>query len=237
MGIYRGPKIVREGLTVLLDSRSSRSYPGTGNTWYDLSGNDNHATLYNFTGPGASTASGFNTTTGYMMFDRHLGSSDGTANNYALINNSDSLDNCLITNGVTINFWLKMTSYTCTAMTKWNGSWEIYYCSALTFRTQGTGGSDYNSGLSYSTYLNQFHLITATHTGTERKFYINGVLYGTNSNAVTTQNATNPVSIGAYYNGNYATIGAIPHYSLYNRVLTAEEISQNYNAQKSGFGL
>jgi len=64
MGIYRGPKIVREGLTVLLDSRSSRSYPGTGNTWYDLSGNDNHASLYNFTGPGASNVGTNVTSTG-----------------------------------------------------------------------------------------------------------------------------------------------------------------------------
>lgn len=237
MGFYRGPNIVRDGLTVLLDSRSTRSYPGTGNTWYDLSGNGNNATLYNFTGPGASTTSGFNTTTKYMMFDRHLGSSDGAFNNYALINNSTSLDDCLVTNSVTISFWLKMTSYTCTAMTKWNGSWEIYYCDSLVFRTQGNGGSDYNSGLSYSTNLNKFHLITTTHSGTERKFYINGVLYGTNSNTVTSQDTSNPVSVGAYYNGQYATIGAIPQYSLYNRVLSASEVSQNYNAQKAEFGL
>ena len=46
-----GPNIVKDGLTVLLDSRSKRSYPGSGDTWFDLSGNNNHATLNNFSGP------------------------------------------------------------------------------------------------------------------------------------------------------------------------------------------
>jgi hypothetical protein len=237
MAFNYSPKIVTNGLTVLLDSRNPKSYPGTGNTWYDLSGNNNHGALTGFTGPSAGSTSGFDTNTGYMMFDRHSGTSDTAVNNRVIIANSDSLDQVLVTNGMTISFWLKMTTYYCTAMTKWDGSWEIYYCSNLVWRTQGTGGSDYNSGLNYITNLNKFQLITATHSGTERKFYINGVLYGTNSNTVTTQNTTNVVSIGGYSNGYYATMGAIPYYSLYNRVLSAEEIYQNFNTTKSSFGL
>ena len=50
-----GPNIVKDGLTVLLDSRSKRSYPGSGDTWFDLSGNNNHATLNNFSGPGSGS--------------------------------------------------------------------------------------------------------------------------------------------------------------------------------------
>ena len=237
MGFYYSPKIVTDGLALMLDSTNPKSYPGSGNTWYDLSGNNNHGTLYNFTGPGAESTSGFDTTTKYMMFDRHLGGSDGASNNYVQIPNSSTLDECLPQNGMTINFWMKMTTYTCTAMTKWNASWELYYCSNLVWRTQGTGGNDGNSGLSYTVYLNQFHLITATHTGTERKFYINGDLYYTNSNPISGQNTTSPVSIGAYDGGTYATIGAIPYYSLYNRALTADEAAQNYNALKSRFGI
>jgi len=51
MGFFRGPNIVTNGLTLILDSQSPRSYPGTGTTWYDLSGNNNHCTLFNFSGP------------------------------------------------------------------------------------------------------------------------------------------------------------------------------------------
>ncbi len=42
-----GPSIVRDGLVLYLDAGDRNSYPGTGNTWYDLSGNNNHGTIYN----------------------------------------------------------------------------------------------------------------------------------------------------------------------------------------------
>ena len=234
MGFFRGPNIVRDGLTVLLDSRSSRSYPGTGNTWYDLSGNGNHGTLNNFTGPSAGSTSGYDTNTKLMMFDRHVGTSNTAANNYVNITNSDSLDNCLITNGMSISFWFRQDVYQCTAMTKWNGSWEIYYCSSLVFRTQGTGGSDLNTG---DAALSGFHNICVTSTSTSRLVYVNGTIQATGSNTVSTQNTSNPISIGAYYNGNYAMEGSLPYYALYNRELSSTEVNQNYNALKSGFGL
>jgi hypothetical protein len=230
MALGHSPQIVRDGLVLYLDSLNPKSYPGTGTTWFDLSGNNNHGTLTGFTGPSAGSTSGFDTNTKYMMFDRHSGSTDSSVNNRVLITNSNSLDGAVVTTGMSISFWIKMTTYTCTAMTKWNSSWEIYYCSSLVWRTNGTGGNDGNSGLQASTNLNKFHLITATHSGTERKFYIDGNLIYTNSNTVTTQNLTNPVSIGAYDNGNYATIGAIPTYFLYNRVLSLEEVKQNFEA-------
>ena len=38
MGFFRGPNIVRDGIALALDAASPRSYPGSGTTWYDLSG-------------------------------------------------------------------------------------------------------------------------------------------------------------------------------------------------------
>jgi hypothetical protein len=38
--------IVENGLVLYLDAGTSTSYPGTGNTWIDLSGNGNTATMY-----------------------------------------------------------------------------------------------------------------------------------------------------------------------------------------------
>jgi hypothetical protein len=237
MALSHSPQIVRDGLVLYLDSMNPKSYPGNGTTWFDLSGNNNHGTLTGFTGPSAGSTSGFDTNTKHMMFDRHSGAGDGVANNRVTINNSNSLDGCVVTTGMTVSFWLKITTYTCTAMTKWSDSWEIFYCSDLHWRTNGTGGSTTNSGLAVGTNLNKFHLITATHSGTERKFYINGDLYYTNSNTVTSQNLTNPVSIGAYDNGIYATIGAIPTYLLYNRVLSAAEVKQNFEALRGRYGI
>ena len=232
MGFYRGPKIVTDGLTLALDSQSPRSYPGTGTTWYDLSGNNNHGTLVNFSGPGAGSTSGYDSNTGLMMYDRHVGASNSAANNYVNIPNSVSLKECLIQNGMSISFWLRIDVTRCTAMTKWNGSWEVYYCSQLTFRTQGTGGSDLAYG---GTAPSGFHNICVTSTASGRTIYIDSVVVATGTSTVSNQNETNPISIGAYYDGQYAMEGALPYYTLYNRELTSTEVNQNYNAIKPRF--
>jgi len=45
--MYTGPRIVTDGLVLSLDAGSERSYPGTGTTWYDLSGQGAHAEAVN----------------------------------------------------------------------------------------------------------------------------------------------------------------------------------------------
>jgi hypothetical protein len=47
--INLGPGLVYENLRMYLDAGNDKSYPGSGNTWYDLSGNNNHGTLNNTT--------------------------------------------------------------------------------------------------------------------------------------------------------------------------------------------
>jgi hypothetical protein len=47
MAISYNTYAVTESLVLSLDAANVKSYPGTGNSWYDLSGNNYHATLYN----------------------------------------------------------------------------------------------------------------------------------------------------------------------------------------------
>ena len=47
MTVYGGPEIVTSGLVLLLDAGNTKSYPGTGTRWYDLSGNNAHADAVN----------------------------------------------------------------------------------------------------------------------------------------------------------------------------------------------
>ena len=235
--MFTGPHLVTDGLVLGLDSMNPKSYPGSGTTWYDLSGNENHGTLNTFTGDGPGSTSGYDTNTKYMMFDRHVGTSDNAANNRVLINSSPSLQQCLSENGVTIEFWLRMDTYYCTAISRWAGPWEIYYCTNLVHRTIGTGGSDGNSGYSYINQFQKFHQIIATHDGTLRTLYVNGVNVLTDTNNVTSQNSSAQLPLGGYSNGNYAFVGAIPIFNLYNRALSLTEIQQNYNATKTRFGL
>ncbi len=235
MAFNYSPKIIRNGLVLYLDSTNPKSYPRSGNTWFDLSGYENHGTLNGFTGPSAGSTSGFDTNTSLMMFDRHSGASDASVNNRVIIPNSNSLDGVLCQTGMSVELWVRETSYVCTALIKWSGSWEIYYCSGLVFRVEGTGGTDLSTGV--PTSAGSWRNIVVTHSGTVAKVYVNNILISNNNNTISNQNTTNSISIGGYENGVYATNGAIPICMAYNRVLSDNEIAQNYNALKSRFNL
>ena len=45
MGLAHSPRIVTDGLVLALDAGNTKSYPGSGATWTDLSGKENDATL------------------------------------------------------------------------------------------------------------------------------------------------------------------------------------------------
>lgn len=47
MSLGHGASVVRSGLVLHLDAANVKSYPGSGTTWFDLSGNGNHFTLFN----------------------------------------------------------------------------------------------------------------------------------------------------------------------------------------------
>lgn len=237
MGTFYSPNIVTNGLTLFLDSMNLRSYPGSGTSWFDLSGNGNTGTLTAFTGASAGSTSGFDTNTGYMMFDRHVGTSDTANNNRVTIESSSSLQQCLSENGVTVEFWLRMDSYYCTALTRWSGPFEIYYCGTLVHRTFGTNAGDGDSGYSYTNQFQKFHQIVATHNGVTRTLYVNNVNVLSDTNIVSAQDSSAQLPLGGYTNGNYAFVGAIPIFKVYNRVLTSDELTQNFNAIRGRFNV
>jgi hypothetical protein len=47
MGLSHSPSIITQNLVLCLDAANSKSYPGSGTTWTDLSGNGNTGTLMN----------------------------------------------------------------------------------------------------------------------------------------------------------------------------------------------
>jgi hypothetical protein len=47
MALNYGPALVTNGLVLSLDAADKNSYPGTGTTWYDISGNGYHHTIVN----------------------------------------------------------------------------------------------------------------------------------------------------------------------------------------------
>lgn len=77
MGAYGGPNIITDGLVLSLDAGSTKSYPGTGTTWYDISGNGNDHGIVN--GPTfANGAFTMNETQGFNIGSMPTTSTTGT---------------------------------------------------------------------------------------------------------------------------------------------------------------
>lgn len=94
-----------------------------------------------------------------------------------------------------------------------------------------------------ATYItsNVWFLITTSYNNGVKKLYFNGALIGSGTVSGTLNINTNGISIGVYggQNGSraYYYTGDIANLKFYNRVLTDAEISQNYQASKTRFGL
>jgi len=226
-GIVNG-NIVRSGLVLCLDAGSTKSYPGSGTTWFDRSGNNNNGTLTN--GPSFNAGNG-----GSIVFD-------GT-NDYVVTSNFTPN----VTNK-TLSGWVKLSSTTqggggLINLQKTDGS----QFDAIVYNetNQGWGfGSNNFLRTAWSnvkeTSTNDWVNIVATYANLDYRLYRNGVLIlnTTSFNTLNFNFSSNSQlgyrhlgGGGAYLAGNIA-IG-----TLYDKVLSATEVLQNYNVTKARFGL
>ena len=220
MGLDHSPLIVTTGLQVCLDAGNIRSYSGTGNTAFDLSGTGNTSALtngptFNSSNLGAFVLDGTND---YILVNSQANILSKTAYTkiaYFYVTNFANANN-IISGGFSGQhaFWLFGSNRLYAGH---NGAWN-----------QVTGATT----LSLNTWY--FGAVTYSST-TGWKLYLNGVEDGTNANT-TTFTGNQEISIGSYSTGNNFT-GRIGSAFVYNRVLSATEIQQNYNATKGRFGL
>ena len=233
-----GPKIITSGCVLSLDAADIFSYPRTGTTWRDLSGNNNNGTLTN--GPTFSAAN-----MGSISLDGADDQIDCGTN--SSLNISDNL---------TLGIWVKFNSLSSapSLITKqWcSGNQFSYAWSILSdgrmyygFDSDGNCGSitgEYTSTNAVCT-TGIWYCLNVVHTSTSINLYSNGRLIpGTISGGYGTIYISSvPVRLGVYRNlsGAFASYlnGNIAQTVMYNRALTAAEILQNYNATKSRFGL
>jgi len=225
MGIFRGPNIVRDGLVLALDAGSERSYPGTGTTWYDLSGEGNDATLSNGTLWNSS---------GYMSTD--------ATDDYIQIPNAASLQ---VTTGFTQVIWVKIN-------TSVTGSWKNLFgkpgYTKYGIIVEWSGGNpilfDFSSGGSRNTgtlspgstgiWIMVAQSYNASGGSNNRIANIRGGVTATFTQTKTgnVDVDTGPMNIGSA--GLSLDVGLA---LLYNRGLTQTELDQIYNAQKNRFNL
>jgi len=242
MGISGGPDIVQDGLVLELDAADKNSYPGSGTSWFDLSGNNNTGTLTN--GPTFNSGNG-----GSIVFDG--------VDDYVNCGNISSL--ILSNNQFTANYWVRMAGSNrgdLFSIKNFNASQDdigffidtnnkLYaYFKVQGVVTNNGVGSGYAS-ISTTTFLrNTIYNITFGKDASQKIFmYVNGVLdnntYSTTTNTATV--ATTPFWIASNKTGATTPTlgwnGNVYNTQIYNRALSSTEINQNYNATKTRFGL
>jgi len=231
MSTKYSPQIVTSGLVLTLDAANKVSYPGSGTSWYDLSGNANTSTLIN--GP---TFSGMNS--GVIVFD-------GTDDYVSMpMNTNTRLQN----NYQTYSAYVYITSVGPNSNASlWGvgvnptGWWILWSATSITLFIE-TSGTYINYSVSVTNALNTWMNITCVidNVGRTMTVYKNGSLVGTSSQWPVFTPPNDVVELG----GNRATVntgdyikGRVSNVLLYNRVLTAIEVLQNYNVTKTRFGL
>ena len=222
MAINVRPPIVTNGLVLNLDVANTKSYSRLGTTWRDLSGFNNNGTLTN--GPTFNSVNG-----GSIVFD---GVDDYVQTPYVSQLNNFSVCSWFKNNSSTGYARIVDKSYQ-------TGFW--FGQNGLVLNQWG-GGIRQTINYGFITLSNNdWHYLVMTRSGTISILYGDGI---TNTNTFTCGSGTTDttaLSIGGtvndgagqrdWYKGNIEIV------QLYNRVLSAQEVLQNYNATKSRFGL
>ena len=230
MSVFGGPDIITDGLVLHLDAANRKSYPGSGSTWYDLSGNGNNGTIN-----GATFNGGNN---GTFSFDGD--------NDYISINAGFQLG----TNEITIAAWVYPTEDSTnggrTRGSVFGGPGAMYLglwpnassgSSAIHTAVQTTSGRP--STQTGTIYTNQWSYLLATYDGSNFKTYLNGeyVTQTTQTGVITTGTVYYVGTYGGLTDGNHTFPGRITFATIYNKYFSEQNILQNFNATKGRYGL
>jgi len=223
MAVNYGVSIVTDGLNMLLDAANTRSYPGSGTAWNDISGNGNNATLT--ASPTYSSSNlgyfAFNGTSQYATATNNI-----TVSAYSII--------CWIYSAGSQPSFAGLCQYR-------NGSpnWGL----GCSYGTPVTNQLGYSWGFDSSTYNwnsgliipnNQWVMVAISATTTSATLYLN-LVSATNVNTQTSFNF-NGFSIAndglsRLFYGNMSSV------LFYNQALSAAQIAQNFNAYRGRYGI
>ena len=211
-----GPRIVTDGLICCLDAADLNSYPGTGTTITDLSGNSNNAILYN----------------------------SPVINNgiVTLSSTNDYLEIPKVLQVGTVDFWFNSPSsgsapVITAGSNSWNSSlwqWSMFYYTPnnALFIRPNAGGGGYNI-ISHVSLNSWHHFVMTRSTTGYSKAWINGTNVISDMSSAPT--VTGYLRIGRagsiYWNGSFGSL------RLYSQELSGDQIRQNYEATKGRFGL
>jgi hypothetical protein len=225
---FQVPPINTNGLVLHLDAANPASYSGTGTTWTDLSSFGNNGTLVD--GPTYDNSNG-----GSIVFD---GLNDYVSTNLLL----NSIAN------VTLHGWVYIANTSLRGPFIRVGSGANGYSIGIGSGTFDQPGNEMialfpyvrwgNTNTNYGTGW-KFFTFTLSATSLP-KFYLNGTLiigsFAGSNPATPNSGVYLAKNIGDLGGGFRIFAGKIAQVSIYNRELSATEISEYFNATKSSYG-
>jgi hypothetical protein len=240
---FTGAPVVDGNLILWLDAGQSTSYPGTGTTWTNLANASANTTLINT--PTFDTQGWF----GFNGTDESANT--GLPGATTFTTDSD----------FTISCWARFSDYKAAAASigtlvgafnyqgyglYWNGTPSSY-----TFGSYMRYASVVSSRVSSAVSLNTWYMVTQVYSrsGNFHQLYLNNTLSGNTTSISGTFNSNlNTVFLGIGYGvGSDGTpgggtpgtrfLGDISQVMIYNRALTADEVSQNFNALRHRYGI
>ena len=225
---YGNRPIVSDGLVLCLDAANARSYPGTGTSIADLSGNGYDGTLVNGIGYSSDNF-------GYLIQDGvndHVQGTafDATFSEMTMMVWLNRRGNVSFYGGIL--FTRNAGTVPATGMTFRNTTNEIGY-------HWNNTGSTYSWASGLVAPLNEWCLCAITVTPTQGVAYLKGNnidLVATNTVAHAELSGTFRFDTADSTIGRYSIID-ISIASIYNRALTADEIQQNFNAMRGRYGI
>ena len=226
MGTGYNPKIVTDGLIVSIDARDRKSYSGSGSTWKDRSGSGNNGELFN----SPTVTSNFGGGISFEETDEFMALGDKAATNYVTVEVWYTRDSEGTGENIVFN------KENCWEINDNNGniSWAVMANNKGWFWYDSTANIDIGETV-------QFVL---RYDGDSVQSYKNGTLvqnYSYPSGGVLTNQTNAYPKLNSRHSTRTTIQNAGNHtfyqFRVYDRALTANEISQNFNAQKDRFGL
>jgi hypothetical protein len=235
MGAFGGPNIITDGLILALDAAASRSYPGSGVTWSDLSSGGNNATSQ---ASSSATTAIFNSA-GYFDLTE-------AADVYFLI---PGLNNYNFSNQISIEFLMKNTGGDYRAIVQNSddaagdsdeidirlGREDYYGGSNNGTRCVFNLNSDSNKVVVFPVARDVWTRVHCNYNGTVMNVYLNGELFASTSATGNINTVANDMKLFRHYNTGEDLVNPFSSIMIYNVALTSAQVLQNYNAQKNRF--
>jgi hypothetical protein len=220
LAITYSPKIVTDGLVLCLDAANPKSYPGSGTTWFDISGQGKNGILTN----GPTYTSGIN---GYFNFD--------ATDDYVEVNITSSP--MQTTHPITLEIWMYRVGGG--MLVSAGGYYGLFAAGTFWYWNNNPNWVYYNCPVSVPS--NTWCHYCLTFNGSNNPvFYINSQSYtSTGTFAAPSPFGSSILRIGEYtvYRPYSPFGGRVAQTRFYNRVLSAQEIQQNFNATRGRYGI